>query len=179
MHAYNTSEKRTTGRSPFFLVFGQRAIHGVELEVETLRVMTYREGIRMEDPGYRMMAIQDLEEDRAEALERLISVQADQKEKFDAKLPRDHGIREGGLVLLYDNRHEQFPGKLHTRWMGPYRVAQVFENGSLQLEDLQGNWLETRVNGSRVKEYRPEISTEDEGDTLPGEEPVPGMSSPG
>ena len=139
VHAYNTSEKRTTGKSPFFLVFGQRAIHGVELEIETLRIMTYWEGIRTEDPGYRMMAIENLEEDRAEALERLISVQADQKKKFDAKLPRNHGIREDGLVLLYDNWHERFPGKLHTRWMGPYRVAQVFENGSLQLEDLQGN----------------------------------------
>jgi hypothetical protein len=176
VHAYNTSGKRTTGKSPFFLVFGQGAIHGIELEVETLRVMTYREGIWTEDLGYRMMAIQDLEEARTEALEQTISVQADRKEKFEAKLPWDHGIREGGLVLLYDNRHEQFPSKLHTRWMGPYRVTEVFENGSLQLKDLQGNWLETRLNGSRVKRYQPEISTEEEGGTPSEEEPTPGMN---
>ena len=42
VHAYNTSEKRTTSKSHFLLVFGQGAIHGVELEVETLRVMTTR-----------------------------------------------------------------------------------------------------------------------------------------
>jgi len=176
IHAYNTSGKRTTGKSPFFLVFGQGAIHGVELEVETLRVMTYREGIRTEDPGYRMMAIQDLEEARTEALEQTLTVQTERKEKFDAKLPWDHGIRREGLVLLYDNRHERFPGKLHTRWMGPYRVTEVFENGSLQLEDLQGNWLETRVNGSRVKRYQPEVSTEEEGGTPSEEEPIPGMN---
>ena len=40
VHVYNTSEKWTTSKSPFFLVFGQGAIHGVELEVKTLRVMT-------------------------------------------------------------------------------------------------------------------------------------------
>ena len=59
-------------------------------------------------------------------------------------------------MLLYDNRHQKFPGKLHTRWMGPYRVTRIFENGSLQLADLQGNSFETRVNGSRVKNYNPE-----------------------
>ena len=62
VHAYNTYEKQTTCKSPFFLVFGQGAVHGVELEVEILRVMAYREGIRMEDLGFRMMAIQHLEE---------------------------------------------------------------------------------------------------------------------
>lgn len=60
--------------------------------------------------------------------------------------------------------------------MGPYRVAELFENGSLQLEDLQGNWLGTCVNGSRVKEYLPEVSTENKDDTRPEEDPTPGMS---
>jgi hypothetical protein len=35
--------------------------------------------------------------------------------------------------------------------MDPYRVCQIFPNGSLQLENLQGQWLDTRVNGSRIK----------------------------
>jgi hypothetical protein len=88
VHAYNTSKKRTTGKSPFFLVFGQGAIQGVELEVETLGVMAYREGIRTEDLGYRMMAIQDLEEARTEALEQTISVQATERKDL---MPNSHG----------------------------------------------------------------------------------------
>ena len=36
VHAYNTSEKKTTSKSPFFLVFGQNVIHGIELEVEPI-----------------------------------------------------------------------------------------------------------------------------------------------
>jgi len=39
VHAYNTSKKTTTGRSPFFLVFRQAAEHGIKLEVETYRIM--------------------------------------------------------------------------------------------------------------------------------------------
>ena len=80
-----------------------------------------------------------------------MEVQAKRKEDFDAKLPKDYGIQIEKMVLLYDNHHDEFPGKLHTRWMGPYRVTQVFQNGSLQLEDLQGNWLDNKVNGSRIK----------------------------
>lgn len=57
------------------------------------------------------------------------------------------------MVLMYDNRHQKFPSKLHTLWLGPFKVTEVFSNGSLQLEDMQKNKMEVRVNGSRVKKY--------------------------
>jgi len=161
VHAYNTTEKSTTGRTPYFLVFGQTAVHGIELEVETFRVMAARNGEPTLNPLPRLLAIEELEEYRETALEKTRGVQSKRKEAFDRKLPVDHGIREGDLVLLYDNRHKDFPGKLHTRWMGPFRVNQIFQNGSIQLEDLQGRWLDTRVNGSRVKKYTRGDSSEE------------------
>ena len=163
VHAYNTSEKRTTRRNPYFLVFGQVAVHGIELEVKTHRIMAAWTGNRIEDLNAPLIAIEDLKEARMEALEQTEESQAKRKE-FNSKLPEDHGIKEGGLVLLYDNRHKQFLGKLHTRWMGPYRVTTVYPNGSLQLEDIQGVWLDTRVNGSRVKKYKPKSPMEEESD---------------
>ena len=63
-------------------------------------------------------------------------------------------------MLLYDSRHKEFPGKLHTRWLGPYKVTEIFSNGSLQLEDLEGKSMDTRVNGSRVKKYHPESGSD-------------------
>jgi hypothetical protein len=150
VHAYNTTEKSTTGQSPYFLVFGQTAIQGIELEVETFRVLAARNGDRTEGIFPRLISIENLEEIRIAALEKTVNVQMRRKEDYDRKIPEDHGIREQGLVLLYDNRHKEFQGKLHTRWMGPYRICQIFPNGSLQLENLQGQWLDTRVNGSRV-----------------------------
>ena len=136
VHAYNTSEKRTTGRNPYFLVFGQVAIYGIKMEVETHRILAARIGNRIEDLNTWLIALEDLEEARTKALEQTEEIQTKRKKEFDSKLPKDHGIREGGLVLLYDNRHKQFPGKLHTRWMGPYKVTTIYPNGSLQLEDL-------------------------------------------
>ena len=118
-------------------------------------------GARVEDLETRLIAIEDLEEAREDALVRTTEVQARRKTEFDGKLPKDHGIKVEGMVLLYDNRHKDFPRKLHTRWMGPYKVNYIFSNGSLQLEDLQEVWLDTRVNGSRVKKYVPEDITSD------------------
>jgi len=162
VHAYNTTEKITTGQTPYFLVFGQTAVHGVELEVETFRVMANRNAQEGTDILPRLLAIEQLEEIRNIALEKTIGIQVKRKEVYDRKLPVDHGIKQDGLVLLYDNRHKDFPGKLHTRWMGPFRVVHVFENGSLQLQDLKGQWLDTRVNGSRVKKYNPSASSSDD-----------------
>ena len=119
-----------------------------------------RTGNRTQDLTTWLLAIEDLEEAREEALTRTAEVQAKKKGDFDEKLPENHGIEEGGLVLLYDNRHKEFPGKLHTRWMGPYKVTKIYSNGSFQLENLQGVWLDTRVNGSRVKRYVQESSSE-------------------
>ena len=106
VHTYNTSEKRTTGRNPYFLVFEQVAVHGIEMEVETHRILAARTGNRIEDLNAQLIAIENLEEARTEALERTEESQAKSKKEFDSKLPEDHGIREGGLVLLYDNHHK-------------------------------------------------------------------------
>ena len=64
-------------------------------------------------------------------MKQIMEVQAKRKDDFDAKLPKDHGIQTRGMLLLYGNHHEEFPDKLHTRWMGPNRVTYIFQNGSL------------------------------------------------
>ena len=149
----------TTGKSPYFLVFEQTALDGIEMEIETYWIIAAWTGYQNLDLTTRLLAIEDLEEARKEALTRTTEVQAKRKEDFDEKLPESHRIEKGGLVL-YDNRHKEFSGKLHTRWMGPYKVTQIYSNGSLQLEDLQGVWLDTRVNGSKVKKYKEESASE-------------------
>ena len=79
VHAYNTSEKRTTGRNPYFLVFGQLAVHEIKLEVETHRIIAARTGNQIEDLNARLIAIKDLEEARNEALDRTAEVQTKKK----------------------------------------------------------------------------------------------------
>lgn len=159
--AYNTTRKVTTGRSPYYLVFGQEVVQEVETAVESFRILAIRNADRDTNLQSRFDDLDTLEEERRESLDSTRILQAKRKETFDRKLPKDTGIREGSLVLMYDSRQKDFPGKLQTRWVGPFKVSKVYENGSLQLTDLQGRPLDTRTNGSRVKLYNPELDDSD------------------
>lgn len=57
----------------------------------------------------------------------------------------------GQLVLLFNSRLKLFPGKLRSKWIGPFKVVQVFPYGAVELE---GNSHEIfKVNGQRLKPY--------------------------
>ena len=71
-----------------------------------------------------------MEEDCTAALEFTKLQQARRKKVYDKKLKKKN-IVANDLVLVYDSRYQKFPGKLHTRWTGPYTVLNVWDNGSL------------------------------------------------
>jgi hypothetical protein len=47
-------------------------------------------------------------------------------------------FKEGDLVLMYDNKSLQHPGKLRMHWLGPYKVKTITYGGDVQLKDLGG-----------------------------------------
>ncbi|XP_024014326.1 uncharacterized protein LOC112088251 [Eutrema salsugineum] len=59
--------------------------------------------------------------------------------------PNDH-------VLLYNSRLQLFPGKLRSRWSGPFIVKKVRPYGAIVLLTPDGS-REFTVNGQRVKHY--------------------------
>ena len=58
----------------------------------------------------------------------------------------------GMKVLLYNTRLRFFPGKLRSRWSGPFEIIQVFLYGTVELENLETQHR-FRVNGHRAKPY--------------------------
>ncbi|XP_050215709.1 uncharacterized protein LOC126666867 [Mercurialis annua] len=58
---------------------------------------------------------------------------------------------EGNHVLLYNSRLRLFPGKLMSRWSGPFKVRHVAEHGAIELESANGETF--KVNGHRCKPY--------------------------
>ncbi|RVW13021.1 hypothetical protein CK203_103622 [Vitis vinifera] len=50
-------------------------------------------------------------------------------------------FRKGQRVLLYDSRLHIFPGKLKSRWIGPFIIHQVHLNGVVEL--LNSNSTDT------------------------------------
>lgn len=58
----------------------------------------------------------------------------------------------GMKVLLFNSRLKLFPGKLRSRWSGPYQVVQVFPYGAIELKHHSSD--ETfKVNDQRGKQY--------------------------
>ena len=57
----------------------------------------------------------------------------------------------GDLVLLFNSRLRLFPGKLKSKWIGPYLVTQLFPHGAVELETKEG--VRFKVNGQRTKIY--------------------------
>ena len=72
------------------------------------------------------------------------------KKWHDQKILRRE-FKEGELVLLYNSNLKIFPGKLKSRWSGPYKVVASTPFGAVTLKTNSGN--EFMVNGQRLKHY--------------------------
>ena len=54
-------------------------------------------------------------------------------------------------VLLFNSQLKLFPGKLRSRWTGPYTIDKVSSFGAIDLKDKARHIF--RVNGQRLKHY--------------------------
>jgi hypothetical protein len=52
-------------------------------------------------------------------------------------------------------------GKLTTRWLGPYEVVTVYENGAVKIKPIDDGKVSFVLNGHRLKLYHRPISKED------------------
>ncbi|KAJ8761292.1 hypothetical protein K2173_001348 [Erythroxylum novogranatense] len=66
----------------------------------------------------------------------------------------------GQKVLLYHSRLKLFPGKLRSRWVGPFVITHVFPFGAVEIRSLKTDKT-FRVNGHRLKPYYEGFETED------------------
>ena len=57
----------------------------------------------------------------------------------------------GDLVLIDSSGSPCLPGKLKSKWTGPYLITQVFPHGEVELKDNEGVWF--RRNRDRIKLY--------------------------
>ena len=57
----------------------------------------------------------------------------------------------GDLVLLDSSRLHWLPGKLNSKWTGPYLITQVFPHGAVELKIKEG--VRFKVNRERIKLY--------------------------
>ncbi|KAJ4701060.1 Pol polyprotein [Melia azedarach] len=97
------------------------------------------------------LQLNELDEIRHEAYENATIYKEKTKLQHDKRLLRKT-FHEGQKVLLYNSRLKLFPGKLMSRWNGPYVVHKVFSYGAVELIKEQGG-EPFKVNGHRLKPY--------------------------
>jgi hypothetical protein len=139
--------------TPFKLVYGQEAVVPLEFLVPSLHVATITNMIERGIVQERLSQLMELEEDKIlEGFHQ--EVQKSRDKSWHERHIKKKIFKEGDLVLLYDNKFLQHPGKFRMHWLGPYEVKYVTDGGSVQLQDLTGVKLKGMVNGSRLKLYR-------------------------
>ena len=80
----------------------------------------------------------------------LESTKIKQKKWHDKRILRRE-FKAGDQVLLFNSRLRLFPGKLKSKWSGPYTVASSTNFGAVTLRT--SNHEEFKVNGQRLKHY--------------------------
>lgn len=61
----------------------------------------------------------------------------------------------GERVRLLNAKHKLFPGKLKSRWTGPFEVTRVYNNGHIIVNEGNGGFF--KVNGQLAKHYYNDI----------------------
>eukprot|EP00253_Pinus_taeda_P018140 PITA_18140 len=121
---------------------------------------TWRIGLDLSEAQInRLQQVNELDEIRLSALQNIALIQQ-QRAKWHDALIKNKVFHEGDWALLYDSRFQDFPGKLQTRWLGPYEIQKVHDNGTLTLITIDGSGYAFKVNGRRVRLYRKPLTLE-------------------
>ncbi|XP_058732930.1 uncharacterized protein LOC131604512 [Vicia villosa] len=149
--AYQTAYKAPTGASPFQMIYGKACHLHVEIEHKALWALHF---LNRDDSlafKKRKEQLHELEEFRYLAYESNKMYKENMKRYLDKKLKKKE-FKVGDLVLLFYSRLRLFPGKLKSKWSGPFMVKEVKPYGAIVVEDskTKESWT---VNGERLKVY--------------------------
>ncbi|XP_074292809.1 uncharacterized protein LOC141619688 [Silene latifolia] len=98
----------------------------------------------------RLMQLNELDEFRLYAYDSA-QVYKERTKKWHDKHILQRKFHIGEKVLLFNSRLYLFPGKLRSRWSGPFTVVEVNKFGSGTLQTDKGETF--TVNGQRLKIY--------------------------
>jgi hypothetical protein len=144
--SHNRTASRSTGFTPFKLLFGDEAITPEEAKTGSIRTIA-----SVEDEADYQVTKDTIEGTGLQAIEHINKYQAETIKWRDRKV-RLQNIKPGHLVLQRVANPDTV-GKLQLKWEGPFLVVSSSRPGSYRLKDMDGNDIPRSSNADELRRY--------------------------
>jgi hypothetical protein len=144
--SHNTTVSRSTGFTPFKLLFGDEAITLEEAKAGSIRTIA-----SAEDEADYQVTKDTIEGTRLQAIEHINKYQAKTIKWRDRKV-RLKNIKPEHLVLRRVANPDTM-GKLQLKWEGPFLVVSSSRPGSYILKHMDGNDIPKSWNADELRRY--------------------------
>jgi hypothetical protein len=143
---HNTVVSRSTGFTPFKLLFDDEAITSEEARTGSIRTKA-----STEDEAHCQITKDTIEGTILQAIKHINKYQSEIIKWHDIKV-RLKNIKLGHLVLRRIANLETV-GKLQLKWEGPFLVVSSSRPGSYRLNDMDDNDISRSWNADELRRY--------------------------